>query len=85
MRRREEIRDFNRDALVEDLVTESKSTKLPIDAARKIADLVANDVETWMNQRSIVTEKDYNRVVCEKIGKYNEDLAYIYLNRDKII
>ena len=85
MKKREKIIDFDRKTLVAELVNESKSTKIYPDAAEKIANLVADDVEKWINQRTMVTEKDYKKIVYQKILKYNSDLAYIYLNRDKII
>ena len=82
---REKMIDFNRDALIAELIEESKSTKIYPDAAKVIANLVANDVEKWLSRRTMVTERDYKEIVHQKILKYNSDLAYIYLNRDKII
>lgn len=84
-KKHEKIIDFDRDTLISELIEESKSTKIHQDAAERIASLVANDVEKWIEKRTMVTEKDYKDIVYQKILKYNSDLAYIYLNRDKII
>ena len=81
----EKMIDFDRDALIDELIKESKSARIYPDAANAIANLVANDVEKWISRRTIITEKDYRQAVYQKILKYNSDLAYIYLNRDKII
>ena len=82
---REKMIDFDRNALISELLEESKSTKIYPDAAKRIASLVADDVEKWLVKRTMVTESDYESIVYQKILKYNSDLAYIYLNRDKII
>ena len=85
MKHRERGIDYNRENLISDLVYEAKSTNLHSDAAFAIAKLVADDVEKWLESRTMITDEDYKHKIVEKIGKYSTDLAYIYLNRDKII
>ena len=85
MKKREKLVDFNRDFLTEELFSESKSTNLYEDAAKAIVKLVVDGVERKINQHEIITESDYEAIVSSELKKYNSDLAYIYLNRDKII
>ena len=43
------------------------------------------DAKKALKNRSIITEKDLNRVILKELKKYHADLAYVYENRDKII
>ncbi|MBR0480241.1 hypothetical protein IJJ46_00215 [Candidatus Saccharibacteria bacterium] len=54
-------------------------------AVELMVDRVADEVDTWISARAVVTATDLDRVTSTKLRKYNKDLAYWYSNRDKII
>lgn len=41
--------------------------------------------EKALKNRKIITENDQIRAIAKELKKYNQDLAYIYENYDKII
>ncbi len=85
MKKREQSYNFDRNALINELMIEAKVANIPLDVSCYISKLVADDVERWLNNRYNITELDYRKAVKEAIKKYNADLAYIYFNRDKIV
>ena len=85
MKHPEKSIEFDKTLLKEELMRESKSTNLYDDAANCIVNIVVDNVAKWMESRSIVTESDYQQIVSTELAKTSPDLAYIYLNRDKII
>ena len=78
-------KNFERKELVEELRRESKSLGIPAGSSETIIEEVVKNVCLWLEKRSLITKGDLERVVSRELDKYNEDLAYIYRNRDKII
>lgn len=76
---------FSKKALKAEILKEAKVLNRHMGAAEAIADRVVLQVEKWVAGRNVVTKNDIDRVTCEKIKKYDPDLAYIYKNRGKII
>lgn len=69
----------------EDIKREAKVLGLHAGTAEIIADKVAEKVVAWGKKRSKVTEEDLNDKLAKEIKKFNEDLAYLFESKDKII
>lgn len=76
---------FDKVALEKDLLDEAKRLKIPVGSAEKIAAKVAEDVGRWTKSRPGLTRADLEKRVTAELSKYNDDLAYVYQNRGKII
>lgn len=77
--------EFSAEALREDILHEAKLLMIPEIVARTITDKVVCKTEKWLEKKAAITSDDLNRYLAEEIKKYNEDLAYVYQNRGKII
>lgn len=69
----------------EDIKREAKVLGLHTGTAEIIADKVTEKVVAWGKKRSKVTEEDLNDKLAKEIKKFNEDLAYLFESKDKII
>lgn len=69
----------------EDIKREAKVLGMHSGAAEIIADKVTEKVLDWGKKRSTITEADLNAKLAKEIKKYNEDLAYLFESREKII
>lgn len=78
-------RDFSKQALKKDILCEAKVLRIAPGSAEAIADIVVEKVAKWAEARAEITEDDLNRIVASKVAPYNEGLAYVYKNRNKII
>lgn len=76
---------FSPEELVAELKTESKALGLPEGSAEPIIERVLHAVLVWLEERSIITKGDLERVVSSELDKYSPDLALVYRNRDKVI
>lgn len=88
MRKRKEkttAKEFNKQDLYEEILREAKVLAIPSGAAEAMAEKTAASVEKWVTKRATVTLDDIWRRVAAEAEKYNQDLAYVYKNRGKII
>jgi len=69
----------------EDIKREAKVLGLHAGTAEIIADKVTDKVIAWSKKRSMITEDDLNMRLAKEIKPYNEDLAYLFESRNKII
>ena len=69
----------------DDIKREAKVIRIPAGTAKIIADNVAGKILTWAKKRTIITENDLNERIAKEIRKYNEDLAYLFETKDKVI
>lgn len=76
---------FDPDALKADILREAKVIGIPSGTAEMIAKKVVKQVTDWAMKKSILTQDDLGRKVCNELAKYHADLVYVYQNRDKII
>ena len=76
---------FSPEELVAELKTESKALGLPEGSTEPIIERVLHAVLDWLEERSIITKGDLERVVSSELDKYSPDLALVYRNRDKVI
>ena len=84
-RRNQKRVKFSRKKLVNEIMFEARVLGRHSGAVEIFADKVADEVEAWAKKRTYITEDDITRVASEKLKKYDEDLAYIYKNRDTIV
>ncbi len=75
----------SKDLVVKDLTRQVKALSIPVASAEKYLDVVAEKVCKWAEARGRITESDLNSEIAKQIRKYNNDLAFIYENRGKII
>lgn len=76
---------FDREALRKELLQNAKAVGIPRGAAENIVEPITNNVTKWIEKRSIATQDDLYRKIAQETEKYNQDLAYVYQNRGKII
>ncbi len=69
----------------EDIKREAKVLGIHPGTAEIIADKVTEKVILWSKKRSMITEDDLNQKLAKEIKKFNEDLAYLFESKGKII
>lgn len=84
-RPKSQARTFSQEELKLAIMCEARALSFSLPIAEVIADSTANSVAQWVMKRPAITEDDLNRRVAKEIAKYNDDLAYVYQNRGKII
>ena len=79
------MKKYSKNWLRRDIMKEGRVLGLHSGATAAIAERVIEEVDAWVAKRSEVTEADLNRVTCNKLKKYNPDLAYMYKMKGKVI
>ena len=79
------MKDFDETEIIKDLKIDARAVGIPEGAAESFIERTMKDAKKPLKNRSVITEKDLNRVILKELKKYNADLAYVYENRDKII
>ena len=79
------MKDFDETEIIKDLKIDARAVGIPEGAAESFIERTMKDAKKSLKNRSVITEKDLNRVILKELKKYNVDLAYVYENRDKII
>ena len=79
------MKDFDETEIIKDLKIDARAVGIPEGAAESFIERTIKDAKKSLKNRSVITEKDLNRVILKELKKYNVDLAYVYENRDKII
>ncbi|MBP5512504.1 hypothetical protein J6X90_03915 [Candidatus Saccharibacteria bacterium] len=69
----------------DDIKREAKVLGLHAGSAEIIADKVTEKIAKWSEKRAMITENDLNSRLAKEIKPYNEDLAYLFESRGKII
>lgn len=85
MKRSPKSKPYSSAALKKQLLADAKSLNIPEKWAETIATKTVIHVDAWVKGRGAITEPDIARIAYEKLKQLNADLAYIYMNRDKII
>lgn len=76
---------FVKKKLREEILREAKVLNMHSGSAEMIADRVIEKVGKWADKRTDMTKEDLDRVTAKALEEYDEDLAYVYKNRGKII
>ena len=69
----------------DDIIREAKVLGLHSGVADMMADDVADKVMTWAKRRSTITEDDLNSRIAKEVSVFNQDLAYLFESRNKIL
>ena len=69
----------------EEIKREAKVLGIHAGTAEIIADKVTEKIMTWSKKRAMITEDDLNQKLAKEIKKFNEDLAYLFESKGKII
>lgn len=69
----------------EDIKREAKVLGMHSGAAEIIADKTVEKIIAWSKKRSMITEDDLNQRLAKELKKYNEDLAYLFECKGKVI
>ncbi len=79
------MQEIDEQLLLKELKIDAHGVGIPSGAAEIFAKRTIKDVKKTLKSKSIITEKDLERVIIKELKKYNADLAYVYQNRDTII
>lgn len=79
------MKDFDETEIIKDLKIDARAVGIPEGAAESFIERTLKDAKKSLKNRSVITEKDLNRIILKELKKYNADLAYVYENHDKII
>lgn len=79
------ISELDPQKMREDILNEAKVLGMAATTTEVFVSRVVDDVIKWLKKRPAVTYDDLNRKIAAEVKKYNEDLAYVYQNRGKII
>ena len=76
---------FNEKKLIKTLKIDARAVGIPSGAAESFIEKTLSTVKKELKDKTIITNRDLERIVARELKKYNADLAYVYKNRDKII
>ncbi len=74
-----------RKQLSKELKIHAHAIGLPEGSAESFIKATINAVQKSLKSKSTITDSDLTRLVAKELKKYNQDLAYVYQNHDKII
>ena len=72
------MKDFDETEIIKDLKIDARAVGIPEGAAESFIERTLKDAKKSLKNRSVITEKDLNRVILKELKKYNADLAYVY-------
>ena len=78
-------KSFNERDIISDLKINAKALGIPSGAADVFIDKVMKGAKKTLKNKKVITKQDLERAVLKELRIYNNDLAYVYENRDKII
>ncbi len=79
------MEEFSRKKLEKSLKIDARGLGIPVGAADAFIKSTLDAVEKGFKHKKIVTEKDLQLAIVKEIKKFNNDFAYVYQNRDKIV
>ena len=79
------MEEFDLDKITKALKIDAKAIGIPSGAAEDFIQKSLKATTKKLSTKTIITEKDLQRALAKELKKYNQDLAYVYENRDTII
>ena len=79
------VAKLSKKKLHDEIIREAKVLGIQKETSELIADKVVLKIMKWREGRSMITEEDLNERLATELSKYNEDLAYLFKSKDKII
>ena len=76
---------FDEKLIKQNLKIDARAIGIPSGSAEIFIEKTLENVKKQLKNKTIITNKDLERIITKELKKYNSDLAYIYKNRDKII
>ena len=76
---------FDEKTIKRELKIDARAIGIPSGAAEIFIEKTLESAKKQLNNKTIITNKDLERMIAKELKKYNADLAYIYKNRDTII
>ena len=71
--------------LIKELKMHARAVGLPEGAAESFIEATIKSTQKSLKSKTVITNSDLVRIVTKELKKYNQDLAYVYQNHDKII
>lgn len=71
--------------LIKELKMHARAVGLPSGSAESFIEATIKSAQKTLKNKSVITDSDLVRIVTKELKKYNQDLAYVYQNHDKII
>ena len=78
-------KSFNEREIISDLKINAKALGIPSGAANAFIEKIMKGAKKTLKGKQVITKNDLDRAVLKELRVYNNDLAYVYENRDKII
>ena len=79
------MEEIDQAKITKELKIDAKALGIPIGAAEIFIDKSLKAVAKKLSSKKIITKNDLKRAIVKELKKYNDDLAYVYENRDTII
>ncbi|MBR2753898.1 hypothetical protein IKD82_01925 [Candidatus Saccharibacteria bacterium] len=79
------MEEIDQAKITKELKIDAKALGIPIGAAEIFIDKSLKAVAKKLSSKKIITKNDLKRTIVKELKKYNDDLAYVYENRDTII
>lgn len=79
------MEEIDQAKITKELKIDAKALGIPIGAAEIFIDKSLKAVTKKLSSKKIITKNDLKRAIVKELKKYNDDLAYVYENRDTII
>jgi hypothetical protein len=77
--------EYSSSDIKNNILKHARSIKMAPGWAEKVADIVAEKTDKWIENKEIVTEADLRRQIIKELKILSPDLAFAYQNHDKII
>ncbi len=77
--------DITQKQLSKELKIHARAVGLPSGTAESFIDATIDAIQKSLKGKTVITNTDLTRLVAKELKKYNQDLAYVYQNHDKII
>ena len=71
--------------LTKELKIHARAVGLPEGSAESFIEATIKSAQKSLKSKTVITNSDLVRIVTKELKKYNQDLAYVYQNHDKII
>ena len=77
--------EYSSDDIKKSILKHARSIKMAPGWAEKVANIVTEKTDKWIENKEIVTEADLRRQIIKELKILSPDLAFAYQNHDKII
>ena len=79
------IAKLSRKKLEDEIKREAKVLGINVETGEWVAKKTVDEIMKWREGRSMITTEDLNEKLAKVLEKYNQDLAYLFKSKNKII